>query len=116
MLIRLFWKNCDLCDDDALWVETTKVEAESIIFPRMSAFDTSKSKQLSKETGHMTEVMGRSNLIFCFLVSKDLSYIRPFPVHYPIHNLWNGYSPFEQMPDTNVNNLDELCKIDLPEQ
>ena len=117
MLIRFFWQNCHLCNDDVLWVEATQAEAESHIFPRLSADDISQSRHLSKSTGHMTECMGsRPDLTFCFLVSKDLSFIRPFPVHYPIHNLWNAYSPFKKMSDTNVKSLDELCTIDLPDQ
>ena len=116
MLIRAFWRNCDLCRDDALWVEATIVEAESSVFSRLSADDISASRQFAKETGHMAEAMGRPDLTFCFLVSRDLSFIRPFPVHYPIHNLWNGYSPFEEMPAIDVEDLDALREIGLPEE
>ena len=115
MLIRFFWRNCDLCDDDALWVEATKAEAESIIFPRLSVDEISKSKQLSKQTERIDKSMGKANQTFCFLMSKDISFIRPFPVHFPVHNLWNGYSPFEEMLEINAKNLDAICNIELPE-
>ena len=116
MLIRAYWRNCKSCGGDALWVEATKVEAESDIFPKLSPDEIIKSKQLSKETGHMAEFMGHPDLIFCFLISKDLSFICPFEVHYPISNLWNAYSPFREMPAIHIAHLDELRGVDLPEQ
>ena len=74
------------------------------------------SKRLSKETGHMAKIMRHSDLTFCFLISKNTSFIRPFEVHYPISNLWNAYSPFREMPAIHVAHLDEIREIDLPEQ
>ncbi len=115
MVIRFFWKNCRFCDGDALWVEATKAEAAWFVFPRLSEEDISQSKQFAKESGHLAEMMGgRPNLTFCFLVAKDLSFIRPFQVHYPVHQLWNAYSPFQKISEMTVANLDAVRGIELP--
>lgn len=116
MLVRYFWRNCDLYynnGNDALWVEATEGEAESDIFPRLSEADISKSREFAEKTGH---VATRPDLTFCFLVAKDLSFIYPFHVHYPFHQLWNAYSPFQTMPEINVKNLDELSQIEIPQE
>lgn len=119
MLVRYFWKNCDLyglCHGDALWVEATASEAESQIFPHLPEETISESRILSEKTGHLAARFSRPDLTFCFVVSKDLSFIRPFHVHYPFHQLWNAYSPFRNMPDINVKTLDELSEIHIPQE
>ena len=120
MLVRFFWRNCDLyglCHGDALWVEATASEAESEVFPHLSEEAISESRKLAKKSGHLAaSLMGRPDLTFCFLVSKDLSFIHPFHVHYPVHQLWNAYSPFRTMPDINVKTLGELSEIHVPQE
>ncbi len=115
MFVRLFWKNCDLCDSDALWVEATSDEAKADIFPRLSSEEVAESKELAERAEHIADSLGRSALTFCFLVSKDMSFIRPFHVYYPFHQLWNGYSPFRKRPEVQIDTLDECRDIVLPD-
>ena len=115
MLVRWFWKNCRFCESDALWVEATAGEAEAEIFPRLSEKDIAESREFSKQSGHIAASLKTPDLTFCFLVSKDLSFIRPFHVHYPFHQLWNAYSPFRTRPDVRIDTLDECCDIVLPD-
>ncbi len=116
MVVRFFWKDCHDCNGDALWVEATAIEAGSQVFPRLSAEQIIASRKLAGESGHLAaSMMGKPGLTFCFLVSKDLSVIRPCQVHYPVHNMWNAYSPFREMSERTVQSLDELRHIDLPQ-
>ena len=63
----------------------------------------------------MAESLGCPARAFCFLIARDLSTIDPFPVHYPVHQLWNAYSPFELMPARVVTRLEELRSLELPD-
>ena len=112
MIVRLFWKNCSVAGTDAVWVEATKKEAEAIIFPRLTSAMIAESRKFSDLI--MAERMGNPGHSYCFLVEQDLGSIVPKPVHYPIHNLWNGYSPFEEMEVIEISNIDEIRDIVLP--
>ena len=50
----------------------------------------------------------------CFLVGRDLSFVRAFHFHYPFHQFWNAYSPFRHVPDTEISDLDELASLPTP--
>ncbi len=115
MVVRLFWKNCFLCERDALWVEATADEAEADIFPRLGGEVIAESRTLAEQSGPLASSLGRPGLTFCFLVSKDLSLIRPFHVYYPFHQLWNAYSPFRARPEVRIETLDECRDIVLPD-
>ena len=122
MLIRWFWRDCDFSDKqwgakpmDAFWVETTQEEAETSVFPHLQPTTISQSRGLAESSTYMAREMGNPSHLFCFLVARDLSSIDPFEAHYPIHQLWNAYSPFESMPQQIVvASLEELQKLDLP--
>lgn len=121
MLIRRFWRNCDYrgkswgaAPIDAFWVEATQEEAEVEVFPRLQSQTINESKELAERYKRIAEEVRNPPRSFCFLVARDLSTIDPFHVHYPFHQLWNAYSPFESMSEIVIANLDELRNLDLP--
>jgi hypothetical protein len=121
MIVRCFWRNCSFQKKlqnaglvDAFWVESTKKEADSCIFPLLQPSQVEKSKRLALEFKTVAADMGNPNHPFCFLVARDLSYIEPLEPHYPIHQLWNAYSPFESMQKTTIDNLESLRTVTVP--
>lgn len=113
MLIRLIWKDSFLCDCDTFWLEASKEEAETLVFPLLDDDAIAQSKEFSEKTGNFAEMMGKPELTYCYLISRDLDFIRPFHVHYPVHQLWNGYSPFEEIPEITITNMNEIEKIKI---
>ncbi len=111
--VRFVWRDCDLCSGDAFWVEASKNEAEISIFPLLSDAVISESEKQSNNSGGIVETLGNPNLTYCYLISKDLKFIRPFPDHYPIHQLWNAYSPFEEISEVHIKEISELDEISL---
>ncbi|MBM3287419.1 MAG: hypothetical protein FJY88_08740 [Candidatus Eisenbacteria bacterium] len=121
MLVRCFWRDCRYRGTtrnaeplDCFWVEATPAEAEEAIFPRLGPAAVSESKALAQRFEKLAERMSVPARPFCFLIARDLSTIDPFHVHYPIHQLWNAYSPFEGMPAKEIMDLDELRFLALP--
>lgn len=117
MRIRWYWQNCDKWSREpvmALWVEATQEEAEIYIFPSLESSKVIDSKNLAEQFKELAAHMGNPARPFCFLVAQDLSSIEPFPVHYPIHQLWNAYSPFDEIPEITITSLDELRNLVLP--
>lgn len=121
MLIRAFWqagsinrKEWEPRLEDAFWVEATGEEAERCVFPRIEPAAREKSKDLAKKGRGIAASLGTPARPFCFLVTRDLNSIRTFWVHYPFANLWNGYSPFREMPETFITSLDEVRSLELP--
>ena len=118
MLVRRLWRDCDFRRKewgaprvDAFWVEATEEEAETSVFPHLEPSAIEESRQLSEQYGKLAEQMGSPARSFCFLVAKDLSSVDPFPVHYPIHPMWNAYSPFEAIPSVHITTLDEVLTL-----
>jgi len=68
----------------------------------------SQSNGLSETTGWMAKMMGNPKLTFCFLLPRYMKSIRPFPVTYPMHQLWNAYSPFEEITGIEIANIKEI--------
>jgi hypothetical protein len=123
MIVRCFWRNCsfwgksdDINPVDAFWIESTKHEASSCIFPLLQSAQVEKSKSLASKFKTVAADMGNPNHTFCFLVARDLSYIEPLEPHYPIHQLWNAYSTFESMQEITIDNLKSLRAITIPEK
>lgn len=121
MMVRIYWRNCslttksqDLVQVDAFWVEATHHEANSCIFPFLLPEQIEKSKRLALQFENVALDMGNPEHLFCFLVARDLSFIEPMEPHYPIHQLWNGYSPFESMPTEIIDCLESLGTMPLP--
>ena len=122
MIIRYFWRDCDYRGmewgakpADAFWIEATQEEAETSVFPRLQPVAITESRELAERDRDLAAEMGDPVRPFCFLVSRDLSSIDPFHVHYPVHSMWNAYSPFELMPGIEITSLEELCKLELPQ-
>lgn len=121
MRVRLFWRDCDYRNKswgadaiDAFWVEATQEEAIARVFPLLQPEQIAESLKIAEECRGVAAMMGNADHTFCFLVARDLSSIDPFPPHYPVHQMWNAYSPFEPMPDMTVESLDALRDIALP--
>lgn len=96
--------------------DASRQEAELIVFPAITPEMQEKSVQLAQRFAGVAKDMGNPQYPYCFLVDRDLSTIEPFAPHYPIHQLWNAYSPFETMPLREISRLDELKAIQLPDQ
>ena len=121
MLVRRIWYNCDYRNKswdaepcDALWVEATLDEAQKDIFPRLSDEGIAESKLCTNRCRHYIESCaneGKEVYPYCFLVARDLSSIDPFHATYPFDNLWGGYSPFEEFPETRIDNLEQLKSL-----
>ncbi len=121
MLVRRFWRDCGYRGKewgaervDAFWVEATSEEAEASVFPRLRAEQIAESRKLAAQGRRIAEKLGTPARPFCFLVARDLSAIDPLRVHYPFHQLWNAYSPFESMRRRQISNLEELRKLKPP--
>ena len=121
MVVRCYWRDCDLRGGewgappiDAFWVEATLQEAEFAVFPLLSSKAVEESRRLAAEFKELAEELATPARPFCFLVPRDLSAIDPFHVHYPIHQLWDAYSPFRSMSAMNIDELAELKNIVLP--
>jgi len=122
MRVRYCWRNCTSRGRseneppvDAFWVEATESEARERVFPYLSADQVEESRLLAEQFGGLAAAMGDPARGFCYLVARDLSSVDPFPPHYPIHQLWNAYSPFRQMPESPVADLTDLHSIILPD-
>ena len=110
MLIRFKWHNCDLCDGDAFWLEATEQEAREQVFPLLSSENVAASEKDAHESGALAAMAGNPDHTFCFLVTADLKFIRPFKAGYPFHQLWNGYSPFEKIDSKEIMDLSEIAR------
>ena len=114
ILVRFVWENCRLCGGrDAFWLEATIRGAELHIFPLLNEALIEESKKLSEEAGMMAKRMGRPERTCCFLASRDLDCIRPFAPHYPVHHMWNAYSPFREIPEVEIAGIHEVTQIQV---
>jgi len=121
MLIRCLWRNCDYRDKewgatpiDSFWIEATHEEAKAAVFPYLSPAAIGESHEFAERGKHIAEQIGNPARPYCFLVARDLSSIDPFHVHYPFHQLWGAYSPFETIPELHIEALEKLEDIALP--
>ena len=117
MLIRTFWRSCTHRNNtwsaepvDAFWVEVTREEALAHIFPLLGPEQIEESEQTVRRDGGAAALLGHPNRPYCFLVARDLSPIDAFAPHYPVHPMWNAYSPFETMPAITRGRAWQTCK------
>ena len=121
MLVRLGWPDCnpsrygirELSElVDAFWVECTPEEASRLVEPRMSEEDLSSIERVGAHYGwpHLYDGADRC----CFLVARDLSFISAFHAHYPVHQMWNAYSPFREVAATTIETLDQIPALPKP--
>ncbi len=121
MQVRCYWPKCtnrgnstDAPAVDAFWVEATQEEAQSSVFPLLTAQQITESRRLAEQFGDVAKALGAPARAFCYLVACDLSSVDPRPPHYPVHQLWNAYSPFRPIPETTIADLGDLRSIALP--
>jgi len=121
MVVRFYWPDCEYRGKqwikesiDAFWVEATLKEAVKSVFPMLSPEGIDESKKLAKEYLHVAREMAKPVRPYCFLVSRDLSSIAPFHVHYPVHHMWNAYSPFGEFEVHHISDLKELKTFIVP--
>ena len=122
MTIRCFWPHWIPAEPDrgreamdGFWVEATKDEAKSSIFPLLDAKQVRMSEQLAKRYVSGLPWETRKPRPFCFLVTRDLSIIEPSDTALPYSPLWNAYCPLRAMPEVTIRSLAELEGIALPE-
>jgi len=122
MLVRWFWPNCEFQDNrwdakptDSFWVEATRDEAETAIFPRLKTDAVQTSLRLADQYGDFAKQVAQPPRPFCFLVTRDLRAIDPLNVGYPFHHMWGAYSPFRTMPTVEISRLEEVTGLRLPE-
>lgn len=120
MIVRCFWPSCNYRQRkrgatriDCFWVEATHREAMWAVFPMLSRELQLESERLSTKAAWLAATISQPPRPFCFLVARDLCSIDPFEVHYPFHNLWNGYSPFCSLPERTITSLGELAGISI---
>ncbi len=120
MLVRWFWPDCAKHRErgadpvDAYWIEAGQDEAEAAVFPHLGSAAIETSHRLAQAFYGIAERMGTPARPFCFLVARDLTFVEPGPVHYPFHQLWNAYSPFEQLAERTISDLTELQNLTYP--
>ncbi len=121
MRVRYYWPKCtnrgrstDAPAIDAFWVEATQQEAEAAVFPSLNPHQVDESRRLAEEFSHVAKALGDPARAFCYLVARDLSSVDPRPPHYPVHQLWNAYSPFKPISETTIAYLGDLRSIALP--
>ncbi len=115
MIIRVYWPQCNYRNlqfgnesMDSFWVEATYEEAKTAIFPFLTTEAIAKSKTYAQDGEILAWQIGNQSRPYCFLVAQDLSMIEPLDMHYPFHQMWNGYSPFKNITEFHINTLQEL--------
>ncbi len=115
MIIRVYWPQRDCHNQtepiDSFWVEATYKEAKKAIFPFLAPEVIERSKSYAIKGESIASQIGNTPRSYCFLVAQDLSTIEPFDVHYPFHQMWNGYSPFKELEEFHINTLEELTTV-----
>ena len=81
------------------------------IFPWLKDDIIAASEAFGTGSEAIAATMGCREHSFCFLVSNDLTFIKPFKAGYPVHQLWNGYSPFEAIEPVKITQLSEIESI-----
>jgi len=117
MKIKLYWPKCNFFwaskrdEIDSFWVECTVREAAHKVFPLLS-----KKKIIESCISWEPSNPEKKSIFFetdrlCFLISKDLKTIEPCAWYYPHAGQWNGYCPFREIDEIDINNLNEIPNI-----
>jgi len=123
MKIKVYWPQCGSAfykyrEDiiDAFWVECTMQEAEKNVFPLLTDEQVKESLKYwhPQEEDHPDLPFSYKQLYF--LISKDLKTIIPFAAHFPYAGQWNGYCPFREIGEREINDLHGIPKIVLTEE
>ncbi len=118
MLVRWVWKDCsyplnsrEVAHIDAFWVEATRKEAKACIFPHLSRDQILESMKFAEQNSEIASKLAKPPRNYCFLVARDLSMVVPLSVTFPFSNMWNAYSPFEEISERKISSLEELMLI-----
>lgn len=114
MLLRMFWPECREFHPrepvrllDGLWVEATREEAEAEILPRLAPEAVAISHRAASADWY-ARMIGDPPRPYCYLVAEDLSVILPQNCRFPVHQLWNAYSPFGEFEAFDFSRLEEI--------
>lgn len=89
---------------DAFWIECSAEEAQKLL-PVAATVSEIDQKRIED-----WRACGFAN--YCFLVTRDLRVVLPFWWSYPFDNLWNAYSPFQQVEPIELHDLQQLRNLD----
>ena len=116
MLTKLYWNNCTLArlesqPIDSFWIEATRKEAETLIYPYCSSETIVQSRLYGESDGEIAAKIGDALRSYCFLTARDLSTVKAFPVYYPYSPMWKAHSPFKKVAPQKLSDLFELKNI-----
>ncbi|NCB41169.1 MAG: hypothetical protein EOM59_00895 [Clostridia bacterium] len=119
MKIKLYWPDCDYQNKrwdaqkiDSFWVECYLEEAENFVFQYLTPNQIEKSKKHWRL--RPASDMGKYNIAtacLCYLVSKSLASIEPFPWFYPYSGQWGDGCPFISIEEMVIGELTELEEL-----
>ena len=116
MLTQLYWNNCTLARSesqpiDSFWIEATKEEAETLIYPHCSAETIAQSRLYGEGDREIAAKISDATRSYCFLIARDSTTVKAFPVYYPYSPMWEAHSPFKKIAPQKLGNLSELKNI-----
>lgn len=121
MRATMMWPRCDEFSDsvtceykDLYWVECPVKDAEKKIFPHMKqSIVLEAMRTIREETSDMAVMDRYGNRTHClyFLISKDLSIIKPMLWFYPCSHDICGTQPLREIEEVKINELAELAFI-----
>lgn len=121
MLVRYYWpkykvqkRKKEKVSIDAFWIECTEKEAKQNVFLYLNQELQIQAENLGEQGKEMATEDSCPPRSFCFLVTKDLSSIQPFWIYYPFGSLWNGYSPFISLPPQEIECIEEVLSLVVP--
>lgn len=100
-------------DIDSFWVECMHGEAERKIFPYLDQNWIDESKSYYEPAKEKINKYSFETDRLCFLISKDLKTIVPFPWYYPYSGQWNAYCPFVKIKEIEIEDLSETTNVDI---
>jgi hypothetical protein len=107
MIVAFVWPNCNFRLKTGTWSN----EPKHAFFVGFSQEELAKHFPDEKWSNPSPEYMeGCRNKVY-MLIAFDLSFAERSTWHYPIDNLWNGYSPFRnlgQKTQCEIKDLKEL--------
>ncbi len=121
MRVTMIWPRCDefrdstICEyKDLYWVECPADDAEKKIFPYMKQSKVLEAiRTIREETNDMTVMDKYGNRTNClyFLISKDLSIIKPMLWFYPCSHDVSGNRPLREIEEVRMKELTELAHV-----
>lgn len=98
-------------DDDIFWVECTYTEAREKIIPLLKGDSITATEKQTEQNKFYKLSFSDFICEIDFLVSRTLDVPKPTVLRYPVHQMWNAYSPFYIFPKVEITNLNELAQL-----